>query len=247
MTIIINSGRKMSKSRFSTFFIVISIVFITAGCQEEKKELVYSNFLSDYSRLEEDPKNEYLRIWEDESHDKSRYQKVIIEDVDIRLTQQAQETLENAEKETHQATIEELKKLSEYFREAAIESVEEYYSVVDNPGPDTMKVRCAITDLKPVDGFTNLISNIAIKVNLDIGSATIEAKFLDSQTDKPFLEMVECKKGQQFLSFFEGIDKWGHTKAAFRQWSDEMLLGYLDEIHGIERKVALAHKPNRHK
>ncbi len=228
-------------------FTVLLAVLLLSGCQEEKKDLAYSDFLSDYSRLDADPDNEFMHIWEDQSVDKSKYSKVQIDKVQMRLTPEAQETLENAEKEAHRATIEELKTLSEYFHDAAVESIEEYYPVVDQPGPDVMTVQCAVTDLKPVDGFTNLVSNAAIKINVDIGSATIEAKFLDSQTQKPFLEMVERKEGQHFLNVFEGIDKWGHAKAGFRQWSDEMLLGYLDRAHGVERKVAMAHKPNRHK
>ncbi len=124
----------------------------------------------------------------------------------------------------------ELKKLTDYFREALVEAVADAYPVVADPGPEVLRLRVAITDVAPSDVALNLIATALVYVPVDMGSASMEAELLDSLTGARLAAVVDSRTGSQ-LDILGGYTRWSHAKIAFDGWAAE-LRAALDEVHG---------------
>ncbi len=210
---------------FTALTIISAFIFIFAGCEEEEKVYIHSGFLDNYSRLEADPNFYDIQVWQNDRVDISRYSKFMFDEPEIIISPECK----------FEVTDEDKRLFSEYFKKALTDIVGKRYTVVDKPGPDVLRVRTAVTNVKPVDGMTNLISNAAIKMNIDLGKASMEAEFLDSRSNKTVMMWVDTRQGAKFFNAFEGIDKWGHVKAAFRHWAKLMRV-HLDNAHGCEEE-----------
>ena len=130
---------------------------------------------------------------------------------------------------------EDLKRLTDYFRDAVIKELKETkrYSIVEEPGPDVLHIRAAITDVNPTGK-----SNLAVKAGtvaavravpgvgllvprIDVGSVSVEVEMLDSESDERLTVIVANKAGRRFfagpVSLFK---KWGDVEKAFRQLAE---------------------------
>ena len=136
-----------------------------------------------------------------------------------------------------------LKRLADTFEQKLVAALNDAYPLVSQPGPDTLRIRIAITDIKPsnpvlapmsavmpVGMAVNLVSNVTTGQSINVGSASIEAEFLDSSTGEVLGEIVDHKVGSTYdVATVKG--KWGHAEEAFGQWA-EMLRKWLDKVHG---------------
>jgi hypothetical protein len=76
----------------------------------------------------------------------------------------------------------------------------------------------------------NLFSNVATGESANVGSASIEAEFLDSMSGELLASLVDKKAGSTYdTASVKG--KWGHAKKAFQQWA-QLLRKRLDVAHG---------------
>jgi hypothetical protein len=64
----------------------------------------------------------------------------------------------------------------------------------------------------------------------NIGSATIEVEFLDSQTDERLAAGIDHKAGKK-KDLFSGMETWGHVEKIFKLWSKEFRT-WFDSQHG---------------
>ena len=61
--------------------------------------------------------------------------------------------------------------LTDYYQKALFKAMESGYEIVDKPGPDVLRVRVAITELKPSKPVANTLSTI-IPVGVVVAGAT---------------------------------------------------------------------------
>ena len=136
-----------------------------------------------------------------------------------------------------------MKELTDYYQNALISAVKDGYKVVDQPGPGVLRVRVAITDVKPSNPTANTISSIipvgmvvsaATKAttgdNLGTGEASTEMEFLDSQSGERLASAVDRRQGGK--AAFRG--KWEDTKKAFDYWA-KRFRERLDEVRGLKK------------
>jgi hypothetical protein len=134
-----------------------------------------------------------------------------------------------------------LTELAEYYQNALFDAVKGGYEIVDQPGPGVLRVRVAITDLKPSKPISNTLSSIipvgmvvagATKAasgdNLGTGEAATEIDILDSLTGERLAAAVDRRQGGK--SAFRG--KWEDTKQAFDYWA-KRFRHRLDAVRGI--------------
>lgn len=180
-----------------------------------------SGFLKDYSKLHADPDDESLLWYEEGGVDWHRYKKVMIDPVVVYFHKDA---------ENKQIKPDVLKELTDYFRTVAIEEVQEVCPVVEEPGPDVLRIRAAITDLIPANPFVNVVSTAGVGLPVDMGGASMEAEFLDSMTNKPLGAVIDMQKGTPVdINMLKGFTTWGYAKGAFRDWAD-LLRESLEEV-----------------
>ena len=81
-------------------------------------------------------------------------------------------------------------------RATLIKAVEKKFKVVDRPGPNVLKIQVALTQLVPVNPVVNAVTASVALLPLDLGSAAIEVRFVDSVTGRVIAEAKDMKKGR---------------------------------------------------
>ena len=164
------------------------------GCASNKPPKL-SGFLGDYSGLKPLPDDPSMLYWERSGVNWKKYTKLMIDPVAVRLAPGAKK---------YDIPPQDLQKLAEMFRTEAVAAVRDAYPVVDQPGPDVMRIRAAITDANPSDALMNIVSAAAIFMPIDMGGASMETEFLDSMTGERLAAAVDKKSGSMGNPIYMG-------------------------------------------
>lgn len=236
--------------------IVVSVCLLIVSCASVNKsglKAKHSGFLSDYSKLqhrENDPTVEYFFK---PNFSFANYNSLIIDRVLIWLDEDA---------EYKGIDPDELKDLTDYFRETLTKTLGNDYPIVSKPGKDTLRIRSAITNLtpsKPELNFILLVVPYASVVDIasremasnsapiHIGETSIEVEFLDSTTNEQLGAYIERKIGKKYdIALQEGLSKaiekgYDSYFRSFSKWGYAKqafdywamkLRNKLDEAHG---------------
>jgi len=219
----------MYKRAFLTIIVAVVCCTLTAavGFAAEKK---YSGFLQNYEDLKPGPEDGLKERYLKPGVDFKKYDKIMLDSVVFFLAEDAEYKGINAE---------DMKELSDAFNKAVVDIVGKNYMLVGNPGPDVMRVRVAITKLKPskpgsatmttvmpVGLAFSLLKKGAAGEYSGVGSTGIEVEFLDSLTNERIGAAVDHKPGGKM----SGFAKWSASKEAFEFWAGR-LKTFLDETH----------------
>jgi len=201
----------------SGLVVMVLAVMFAVGCATAPP---HSGFLKDYSKFKQDPEDESLLWWEKEGVDWKRYNKFMIDPVVVYF---------HPEAKNRQIEPDTLKELTDYFRNVTIEKIQDAYAVVDQAGPDVLRIRAAITDLIPANPFVNVVTTVSVGVPVDMGGASMEAMFLDSTSNELLGAVVDKKLGVPVnpADIVGGFTRWGHAKASLDAWA-ELLRESLD-------------------
>jgi hypothetical protein len=196
---------------FAFFAAVITVLLITAACGVGiRKEP--GGFLGDYSQFKPDPEYDGMLTYEKPGTDWSRFTKLEIDPVLVFIKPGAKDRELDPEAQ---------KMMADYFRNAVVKAVEDLCPVVDRPGSDVLRIRAAITEVIPANVALNVLSGAALMIPVDMGGAAMEAEFLDSMTGERLGAVVHKRVGTP-LDMVGGYTKWGHAKAAFDYWAQEL-------------------------
>jgi hypothetical protein len=150
------------------------------------------NNLTDYQRLKADPKEEGISWWEAPGVRWGKYKRLMIDSVEVRIIK--------AEREMKPK---EMEKLAGTLRNSVVEAIRPRYPVVNRPGPDVLRIRAALTHLKPVSPAGNVIAVAVLMMPIDVGESAVEVQFIDSVSGKnplgidglPKRESSGCDRG----------------------------------------------------
>lgn len=217
---------------------VASSLVVPLGCtkqQQVKKD--YSGFLENYPSFKPGPEGGVTKVYFKEGVDFSRYHKVMMDHVVFFLNDEAKG--KGIQPDT-------LKELADTFHEAVFEALKGAYPIVDQPGPDVMRIRLAITELVPGKPGLTLVTTAmpggsAVKVvkyaatgsHSFVGETAMEAEVLDSLTNERIAAAIDNRKKVKTIKITEGMTKWGETKDVLKFWA-KRLRTWLDETHGIK-------------
>ena len=134
----------------------------------------------------------------------------------------------------------ELKALADGFNKQLVDALKDSYPIVAEPGPDVLRIRFAITDLKQsnpaISGITSVIPvGLAVSVVkkgatdswAGSGATSADMMALDSLTN----EVIAVAQDDKTAGFTERFSKWGSAEDAFKYWA-ERVKKYLDTVHG---------------
>ena len=137
----------------------------------------------------------------------------------------------------------EMKDLCDEFNKAIAAAFKDKYPIVAEPGPDVMRLRFAITNVKPSrPGVSAVTSILPIGLGISLvkkgvtggwsgsGETAAEMMVLDSVTNK----IIAMGVDQRVAEFEERFSKWGSATDAFKFWS-ERLVKHIDVLHGVKR------------
>ena len=187
---------------------ILSLALLAAtllgGCAKAPK-MTNTGFLSTYDNLEKVSENRTKYMSGDFV---AKYHKVIINRVQV---------LVHSEKPI--MTAQERDDVINYFQ-AALERVmtNAGFEVVTEPGPDTARLRVAITDIQKSSFWGNLHPGSKL-MGAGTGGASMEGEILDSVTGRQLGAVIQAKKGSQFdLEYFDGLDD---VKDAINAWAKQ--------------------------
>jgi hypothetical protein len=207
-------------------------VSMSMGCAAQQVKT--SGFLEKYPKFNEGPKGGGDFVYMKEGVLFGAYDKIMMDHVVFYF-------LDNSKyKGIHP---DELKELAVAFHTAMFEALQDRYPFVDTPGPGVLRVRFAITDVTASRPALNTITAIvpvglaisAVKkgatgTHTAVGSASMEAELLDSQTNTRLAAVIDTKSAEKY-KVAKGMSKWGHAKDAFNFWAKRFRT-WLDAQHG---------------
>jgi hypothetical protein len=238
----------MRRLKLTTTLLLAAMAASPAGWAAQFGDYKPAGFLSDYSKLKPKGGGSEAYSYRDPSADMGKYDKLMVDRIKVYLKEDAP---------SKQIDPAELKELADYFHQAIVKAVEPAYPVVNEPGPDVLRVRVAITDLVPNAPEASVVTLVVPFVWVGeagagvakgkagstpfIGEATVEAEALDSASSKQLAAYIEERVGKKY-NWTQGVDTavkdyvkaystWAYTKQAMDQWA-QGLRKALDRWHG---------------
>lgn len=213
--------------------LVLLLTVALVGCSASgMKNVEQSGFLNDYSQFMPGNDDEAALVYIKPGADFKPYSKIMFERVVVTLSPSS---------EAREIDPTTLKELTDYYQNALLEAVKGGYEVVDQPGPEVLWVRVAITDVEPSNPTANTMSSIipvgmavsaaakaTTDANLGTGEAATEMEVLDSMTKERLAAAVDRRQGGKMA--FRG--KWVDTEQAFDYWA-KRFRERLDSLRGM--------------
>ena len=199
--------------------LISAIIVWCCGCGGPK--VVERGFLTDYSQLEKQSNSRFAMS----SNKLGSYDKFIVAPVQVHFHSGIQAIEERtAGKMTEQEIID----LQKYMHNAVVNALSSRYQIVTRPGPGVARLKVALTDFERSKALLNVMPTAKL-TGVGLGSATMEAEILDSQTAEQLRALVEMQKGNRLS--LDGLTKWGDAKAVMDKWAIS-LRKRIDEAHG---------------
>jgi len=237
--------------------IALAALLLTVGCATPHgggKRAAYADFLSQPERLRPAPNASGALVWIDPGAELARYQRFLIEPIQVRLA-------DDAAYKTVDPT--ELKALADYLQQAITKALGPTYQVVSKPGPGVLKLRIAITDLvptKPAYSVAALVVPYATVADLAsgpvagrpagstayLGRTGIAGMLIDAQNQQVVAEYADNRVGRKYVvdtsggltgavttgvgDYVKSYSTWAYARQAFDGWAGE-LRRWLDGVH----------------
>ncbi len=193
----------------------------------------YSGFLNDYSELQPVGGDSKAMRYMNPQADIRKYNRILLEKIMVVLKDDA---------EYKAIDPDQLKALTDYFREAIVRELGDAYPLVNEAGPDVLRVRLAITDLVPTKAemsfvtlavpyatLPDLISGAATKGGVGsapyLGHTSIEGEALDSVTLVQVYAFVDDRYPKKYdVDTSEGVGKaitkgYGEYFKSYKAWA----------------------------
>jgi len=195
--------------------LLIGLVFLVMSGSAFAK----GDFLGEYAKyLTPGPKGGAKLRWIKPGVDLTKYKKFMIDYAVFAFADDSESKVINGD---------EMKKLGDACTLAIIDSLKDKYPIVSDPGPDVMRLRFAIVDLKQSrPGVSAITSVIPVGLGLSIikkgatdswsgsGATTSQWMVIDSMTD----EVIGVAEDDYKAGFTERFSKWGSAEEAFKYW-----------------------------
>jgi len=184
-----------------------------------------SGFLGDYSKLTKTPYKDAEGAYSYFNPERPlrQYSRFIVLPVQIRLVQSARAPYTSPS--ALYINKKDLQKLADYFYFKLIKELKNSkYDVVHEPGPGTLILRVAITNLEPAHPIVRM-QPMLTKSQI-WGGASAEAELVDALTGEIVVAVIDSQKGRRY----DKISQYGNVKDVIERWS-KRLITRMDEAH----------------
>ncbi len=196
----------------SAWIAVVASLFL-GGCAN--MELTHTSFLSDREQLRRAPEHEVdwipdeVEWYLDERVQLSDYTSLVIEPVRFLQGESGNHSEPSGEDQVY---------LCRKFGHALAKQLGEDRTLVSEPGPNTLRLRAAITAANPELVWLNILG-VLLVVPPDMGGIACELEVVDSESGRRVLGMAAHRDGTIFL-LLEAFHEWGHAKHGMKKWAE---------------------------
>jgi hypothetical protein len=199
-----------------------SLLPACAATRQPRGEVKTSGFLRDYSILEEGGEGQARLRYVDTSADFKRYQAVIVDSVALW-----------SGPDLARLAPEEKRALVDHAYQALVTALGKSFRIAKEPGPDTLRVRAAITEATssavaadtvatviPQVRMLGTLAGLSANSALTVGSASGELEITDSQTNRVLAAGVDRRVGQRSIHGL--FDAWDDVEQAWNVWAEQV-------------------------
>jgi hypothetical protein len=188
-----------------------------------------SGFLGDYSQLKSLDDWPAREVYFNPNAQWSRYDSIHIDSVTLW-----------SDEATDKLSAEDQQMLTDTLYKALHEKLSEFFEIVDTPGPNTIRIRAALTQAKGSKPVLRTLTSIhpgtlllgaAVGLSLDtansVGTATVEFEVLDAATNERLAAMVDQRAGTKVFFLIapkRTFTKWGDVKAVDEYWAERAVI-----------------------
>lgn len=221
--------------KMTPYLLVLLVGFFlmaVTGCAQ--KTMPQAGFLKDYSQLGEDPMGFADLNYKKDNVVWGVYDKVIIDSVVFFLKDDAAYKGIDAD---------DFNELAQHWNDSMVKSMGQSYKIVTEPGPNTLRLRLAITDLVPgspaagtvttvvpVGLAASSLKKLATGTHIGMGEAAFEAEIQDAQTGEILAAAMKKSTGSKY-KIGKSVTEWGQVEGIFDEWTDN-LRQRLDRLSG---------------
>lgn len=199
-----------------------------AGCAttEQVPNVRMSGFLGDYSQLHHGKSGQAEFTYRNRNVDLNKYQKVLLDPVQLWAADTETSALSKLSREDQQLLV-------NYLYVSLHDALTRDYILVNEPGPDVMRIRCAITEARADRPVMDLLSTatpaglgisyakrLVIGTHSAVGVVSVEGELLDSLSGERLAAVVDRRAGTK--SLLGKPTRWGDVQDAFSFWARRM-------------------------
>ncbi|MHC4093526.1 MAG: DUF3313 domain-containing protein [Planctomycetota bacterium] len=209
-------------------------VVACASSRGRRSDAPESGFLRDYSQLQPEDGWPAQEVYFNPNAQWSRYDSIQLDSVTLWTNE-----------DTGKLSDTDRQMLTDTLFTALHEELSKYFEVSDQPGPDTIRVRAALTQAKGAKTALRALSSIhpgtllvgaAVGLSLDtatsVGSATVEFEVLDAVTNERLAAAVDQRAGTKAFALIapkRTFTKWGDVKAVSSYWAERAVIVLLKQ------------------
>ena len=208
---------------------LVCSVVACAATRGRRGDAPESGFLRDYSQLQSSEDWPAQEVYFNPDAQWSRYNSIQLDSV----TLWANEDLGKLSDEDRQM-------LTDTLYKALHEELSKYFEMSDQPGPDVIRLRAALTEAKGAKTALRALSSIhpgtlllgaAVGLSADtansVGTATVEFELLDGVTNERLAAAVDQRAGTKAWALIapkRTFTKWGDVKNVCNYWAERAVI-----------------------
>lgn len=208
-------------SQIPRILVCLALGLVVAACATTRQtgRATASGFLEDYTILRAGGEGEPQLFYAKPDTAFSSYRAVLIDSVTVWRTQG-----------TSQLSEEDQQRLSDHLYAALHAELGKSFAIAKAPGPGTLRVRAAITEVKGANVVGNAVTTVvpqlrmistaaglAANTQVFVGKAAIEVELRDSLSNELLAAGVDERAGGKTLRGVGGT--WKDVEAAFDTWA----------------------------
>jgi len=219
--------------------VLVSFVISCASTGSQSKKVATAppteGFLDGYYKdLQPGPEGGAKMRWLKPGVDFGQYNKIMLDSVIFYFADDS---------ENKGIDAQDMKELADGCNLEVVNVLKGTYPIVAEPGPDVLRLRFAITDLKQSRPVLSAVSSV-VPIGLGIslikkgatgswagsGATSVELMAMDSMTN----DVIAVAQDDKSAGFTERFTKWGSTEEAFKFWA-ERIKQFIDKAHGMKK------------
>lgn len=199
------------------------------GCSgiHQAREVTPTGFLGDYSQLSPGENEQALLTYTNPRTNFSQYSQIMLDPIRVYPGQ--------GDSELASLPPDDLLKLVNYFDATLRETLSEQFVFTNAAGPNTMRMRVAITEGESANVPIDLVSSVmpiglalsslkrlATGSAAAVGSIGVEFEALDAWTGERLAASVDKQVGDKFTGKFDKFNEWRTAQEAFDHWAEQL-------------------------
>ncbi len=221
--------------------LLLSLLLLCSGCST-MYDWLRANPAPSTTFLEGTPKQEmqtpdfpFRMMWIDKSVDLSKYRKIIIPPVTTKFLMDynmwEKMNVESVAGDTNKAALEISGYMRFCFENAVIYDQTRRFKLVDDPGPDTLKLELALVQLIPSKAELNIAETVvgifiwpvALLTAFNSGFTAFEGILRDSQTGKVICTIADREMDEMAILNRPGFQYYGNARYFIERWSQQFI------------------------